>query len=79
MANIGDTVRVRFDLSKIGGMDAFQRKLRTVNRSESVEKYPIGHAVGVVVGKGVHLSFSWAPGVICHRPVFGRSGRLWDI
>lgn len=52
MANIGDTVRVRFDLSKIGGMDAFQKKLRIVNRPESVEKYPIGHAVGVVIGKG---------------------------
>lgn len=24
MANIGDAVRVRFDLSKIGGMDAFR-------------------------------------------------------
>lgn len=35
MANIGDAVRVRFDLSKIGGMDAFQRKLRTVNRSRN--------------------------------------------
>lgn len=52
MVNIGDAVCVRFDLSKIGGMDTFQKKLRAANRHESVEKYPIGHAVGVVVEKG---------------------------
>lgn len=52
MVNIGDTIRIRFDLSKIGGMDAFQRKLRSTNRPESVEKYPIGYAVGVVVEEG---------------------------
>ena len=52
MVNIGDTVRVRFDLSKIGGMDAFWRNLRSTSRPELVEQYPIGHAVGVVVGKG---------------------------
>lgn len=52
MLNIGDNVRVRFNLSKINGMNEFVQKTKTANPQATSENYPIGLAYGQIIGKG---------------------------
>lgn len=52
MLNIGDSVRVRFNLSKINGMNELVKKAKDTRRQTISENYPIGLACGQIVGKG---------------------------
>jgi hypothetical protein len=50
MLKKGDTVRVRFDLSKHSGVTGWVEKMR-VNDVHISETFPIGYATGTVIGK----------------------------
>lgn len=52
MYSIGDRVRVRFNLSKIRGMDKFVEKAKGEHNDCISPNYPIGVAYGKIIGKG---------------------------